>query len=96
MMNSRTMKRFLIIDRMCEPQKSAAIMPSRTLAGKRYETTAQLRKVVAFRTYVRTRLHELNHHLDIDLLELEDSFHAEGFYKRKSSLFKQLTQGTGL
>ena len=58
--------------------------------------TAQLRRVVAFRTYLRTVLHELNHHLDIELLELADSFHTEGFYKRESSLFKQLTQGTGL
>ncbi|MBT8137738.1 MAG: hypothetical protein KJO54_12040 [Gammaproteobacteria bacterium] len=58
--------------------------------------TAQLRRVVAFRTYLRTLLHELNHHLDIQLLELEDSFHTEGFYKRESSLFKQLVRGTGL
>jgi len=58
--------------------------------------TAQQRRVVAFRTYLRTLLHELNHHLDIELLELADSFHTEGFYKRESSLFKQLIQGTGL
>lgn len=58
--------------------------------------TAQQRKVVAFRTYLRTVLHELNHHLDIELLELADSFHTEGFYKRESSLFKQLIRGTGL
>lgn len=58
--------------------------------------TARLRKVVAFRTYLRTLLHELNHHLDVQLLELEDSFHTEGFYKRESSLFKQLVRGTGL
>ena len=58
--------------------------------------TAQRKKVVAFRTYLRTLLHELNHHLDVQLLELEDSFHTEGFYKRESSLFKQLVNGTGL
>ena len=58
--------------------------------------TAQRKKVVAFRTYLRTLLHELNHHLDIQLLELDDSFHTEGFYKRESSLFKQLVNGTGL
>ena len=52
--------------------------------------TAQQRRVVAFRTYLRTLLHELNHHFDIELLELDDSFHTEGFYKRESSLFKQL------
>lgn len=58
--------------------------------------TAQQKRVVAFRTYLRTLLHELNHHLDIQLLELPDSYHTEGFYKRESSLFKQLVEGTGL
>ncbi len=58
--------------------------------------TAQHKRIVAFRTYLRTVLHELNHHLDIQLLELADSFHTEGFYKRESSLFKQLIDGTGL
>ena len=47
-------------------------------------------RVVAFRTFLRTLLHELCHHLDYELLELEDSFHTEGFFKRESSLFKQL------
>ncbi len=58
--------------------------------------TAKLRKVVAFRTYLRTLLHELCHHLDVELLALDDSFHTEGFYKRESSLFHQLVRGTGL
>jgi hypothetical protein len=39
---------------------------------------------------LRTLLHELNHHLDYEVLKLEDSFHTEGFFKRESSLFKQL------
>jgi len=52
--------------------------------------TAHHRRVVAFRTFLRTLLHELCHHLDYELLELEDSFHTEGFFKRESSLFKQL------
>lgn len=52
--------------------------------------TAQQRRVVAFRTFLRTLLHELCHHLDYTLLRLEDSFHTEGFFKRESSLFKQL------
>ncbi len=59
--------------------------------------TAQRRQVVAFRTFLRTLLHELCHHLDYELLRLSDSFHTEGFYKRESSLLKQLlgdgTQG---
>jgi hypothetical protein len=52
--------------------------------------TSQHRRVVAFRTFVRTLLHELCHHLDYELLNLDDSFHTEGFFKRESSLFKQL------
>ncbi len=52
--------------------------------------TAQRRQVVAFRTFLRTLLHELCHHLDYELLGLEDSFHTQGFYKRESSLFHQL------
>jgi hypothetical protein len=52
--------------------------------------TSQHKRVVAFRTFVRTLLHEVCHHLDYELLKLEDSFHTEGFFKRESSLFKQL------
>jgi len=52
--------------------------------------TAHHRRVVAFRTFLRTLLHELCHHLDYELLKLEDSFHTEGFFKRESSLFNQL------
>ena len=52
--------------------------------------TARQRKVVAFRTFLRTLLHELCHHLDYEHLRLADSFHTEGFYKRESSLFHQL------
>jgi hypothetical protein len=52
--------------------------------------TASKKQVVAFRTFVRTLLHELCHHLDYDHLKLADSFHTEGFFKRESSLAKQL------
>jgi len=52
--------------------------------------TARRRRVVAFRTFLRTLLHELCHHLDYEHLRLADSFHTEGFYKRESSLFHQL------
>jgi hypothetical protein len=52
--------------------------------------TAKQRRVVAFRTFLRTLLHEVGHHLDYALLGLRDSYHTEGFYKRESSLFKQL------
>lgn len=49
--------------------------------------TAQRLQVVAFRTFLRTLLHELCHHLDYEYLKLERSFHTEGFYKRENSLF---------
>ncbi len=52
--------------------------------------TAQRRQVVAFKTFLRTILHEIGHHLDYELLELEDSLHTEGFYKRESNFFRQL------
>jgi hypothetical protein len=52
--------------------------------------TARHRRVVAFRTFLRTLLHELGHHLDYELLRLADSFHTEGFFQRESSLFRQL------
>jgi hypothetical protein len=52
--------------------------------------TARRHQVVKFRTFLRTMLHELCHHLDYELLALRDSFHTEGFYKRESSLLRQL------
>jgi len=52
--------------------------------------TARQKRVVAFRTYLRTLLHEVGHHVDYAGLRLADSFHTEGFYKRESSLFYQL------
>jgi hypothetical protein len=52
--------------------------------------TAKQKRVVAFRTFLRTLLHEVGHHLDYTLLRLPDSYHTEGFYKRESSLFYQL------
>ena len=52
--------------------------------------TARKKRGVAFRTFLRTLLHELAHHLDYERLGFLDSFHTEGFYKRESSLFHQL------
>jgi hypothetical protein len=57
--------------------------------------TAQHRRVVAFRTFLRTLLHEVCHHLDYRYLKLADSFHTEGFFKRESSLFRQLVPEDG-
>ena len=52
--------------------------------------TAQQERVVAMRTFLRTLIHELLHHLDYEYLDLKETFHTEGFYKRESSLFRQL------
>jgi hypothetical protein len=52
--------------------------------------TARRRQVVAFKTFLRTLIHELGHHLDYEYLKLSRSFHTEGFYKRESSLVYQL------
>ncbi len=48
--------------------------------------TARRLQVVAFKTFLRTLLHELCHHLDYEHLKLTRSFHTEGFYRRESSL----------
>ena len=52
--------------------------------------TAQRKNVVAFRTFLRTLIHELNHHLDYELYLLPETFHTEGFYKRESTLVAAL------
>jgi hypothetical protein len=57
--------------------------------------TARHKRVVAFRTYLRTLLHEMGHHVDYTLLRLGDSFHTQGFYQRESHLFHQLVTDGG-
>ncbi len=57
--------------------------------------TARQKRIVAFRTFLRTLLHELGHHLDYTLLRLGDSFHTQGFYARESHLFHQLVTDGG-
>ena len=52
--------------------------------------TAKYKNVVAFRSFLRTLLHELCHHIDYELFLFEDSFHTEGFFKREAHLFRQL------
>ena len=52
--------------------------------------TVHYRRVVAFRTFLRTLLHEVCHHLDYELYKLEETFHTEGFYARESSLMRDL------
>jgi len=48
--------------------------------------TAARKDVVAFKTFLRTLIHELCHHLDYELHKLPETFHTEGFYKRESTL----------
>ncbi len=57
--------------------------------------TARQKRVVAFRTFLRTLLHEMGHHLDYTLLRLGDSLHTQGFYQRESHLFHQLVTDGG-
>lgn len=52
--------------------------------------TAAHKRVVRFRAFLRTLLHEVAHHLDVTLLGFTDSFHTQGFFRRESSLFSQL------
>src|SRR5207247_8760652 len=49
--------------------------------------TARQRRVGAFRTFLRTLLHELGRHLDYEHLLLADSFLTEALYKRESTVF---------
>jgi hypothetical protein len=57
---------------------------------KLWMRTAKRLQVVAPRTFLRTLLHELCHHLDYTHLRLRDSLHTQGFYQRESSLFSAL------
>ena len=52
--------------------------------------TAQRVQVVKFRTFLRTLVHEVCHHLDYELFELAETFHTEGFYARESALMREL------
>ena len=52
--------------------------------------TAQLEKVVKYRTFLRTLVHEVVHHLDYELYGLEETFHTQGFYTRESALVREL------
>ena len=52
--------------------------------------TAKKEKVVKFRTFLRTLLHEVCHHLDYEHYKLAETFHTEGFYARESALMREL------
>lgn len=57
--------------------------------------TARKKQVVAFKSFLRTLLHELCHHLDYEYFRFPETFHTQGFYKRESSLFHQLYPESG-
>ena len=52
--------------------------------------TARHKRVVAYKSYLRTLLHEICHHLDYEFYKFPETFHTEGFYHREASLFHQL------
>ncbi len=54
--------------------------------------TAKRQQIVAFKTYLRTLVHEYCHHLDFEYYKLKDSFHTQGFFQRESSIVKQLLE----
>ena len=63
------------------------ITPARITAWMR---TAQRKQVVAFKSFLRTLVHEFVHHLDYEHFKLPETFHTEGFYRRESSLANAL------
>jgi hypothetical protein len=52
--------------------------------------TAQREQVVKFRTFLRTLVHEVCHHLDYEHYKMPDTFHTEGFYARESAMTREL------
>ncbi len=66
------------------------LAPRRRALVQVWMRTARHARPVAFRTFLRTLLHELCHHLDVAYLDLPRSFHTQGFFQRESSLFHQL------
>jgi len=52
--------------------------------------TAQRIQIVKFRTFLRTLLHEVCHHLDYEHYGMAETFHTEGFYARESAMTREL------
>jgi len=57
--------------------------------------TAQRADVVKPRTFLRTLVHELCHHLDYAHYRLGESFHNPGFFQRESHLLRLLAGAGG-
>ncbi|MCB1319097.1 MAG: hypothetical protein KDK34_02525 [Leptospiraceae bacterium] len=53
--------------------------------------TAKRDKLVAYKTFLRTLLHEFCHHLDYEHFRFSESFHTAGFFRRENSLYRQLS-----
>ncbi|MET0151534.1 MAG: hypothetical protein ABW298_02845 [Candidatus Binatia bacterium] len=54
--------------------------------------TAANAQVVKPRTFLRTLLHEVCHHVDMTILDLPHSLHTLGFHARESSLLRALEE----
>ena len=54
--------------------------------------TARKEQLVKYRTFLRTLVHEMVHHLDYEHFKLAETFHTEGFYARESALLKDLLE----
>lgn len=52
--------------------------------------TARKEQIVKFRTFLRTLVHELAHHIDYEHFKLPETFHTEGFYARESAMVREL------
>ena len=63
-------------------------------ADHRLDAHGDEAQVVAFKSFLRTLVHEFAHHLDYELFVLDETFHTEGFYKRESSLANALLAGS--
>ena len=60
------------------------------LFGKLLRTElAKHKRVVAYRSFLRTLLHEICHHLDYEHFRFPETFHTEGFYNRESALVRR-------
>ena len=48
------------------------------------------KKPVAKKSFVRTVVHEVCHHLDYFVFDIDPSFHTSGFFRREAALSRQL------
>ena len=65
-----------------------------TFEGRSWDCGIRAR--TAFRSFLRTVVHEFLHHLDYEHFKFPETFHTEGFYKRESSLANALFAAAGI